>query len=249
MAGSQRKHTMVARKTRGKKTGSRRRSKRAAASRSQASARSKRPVIGGALAVLALATVGTAGYLTWQRSHRPPIAIPDGLEQLSPELVTLINRQVDAVKAEPRSAVQHATLGLVYEANSCWPQARACFQTATALQGDEPLWPYHAAIALRRAGDSQGALAWLRRYGTRFPGFAPLQQDLGNALLQAGAVEDAEAAFRRTIAAAPSEADGYVGLGEVKLRQGDYGQAAKLLEQAVQRDPQYKTARYLLGMA
>jgi tetratricopeptide (TPR) repeat protein len=239
----------VGKKTKHKKGRLKRPPKHAVAVPSQPPARSRRRPIGAACAILLLAAIATASYLTWQRRHRPlPIPIPEELEQLSPELVDLINRQVEAVKADPRSAHQYATLGLIYEANSLWPAARDCFETATSLEDDNPLWPHHTAFGLRGAGDSEGALAWLRRYGERYPAFAPLQNSLGNVLLEAGAVDEAAAAFRRTIASAPSEADGYVGLGEVMMQRGDYAEAARLLEQAVERDPEYKTARFLLGM-
>ena len=67
--------------------------------------------------------------------------------------------------------------------------------------------------------------------------------------MEAGAIDEAGTAFERVIKRAAKKPFGYVGLGDVKLRSGAFVEAAELLERAVAIAPNYKVARYLLGMA
>ncbi len=201
--------------------------------------------------LLALGMLGVvgAGYLAWQAFRPPPVTIVELMDELDVELAATIERHAEAARREPRDARLRAMLGLVYEANKLWPEARSCFQNATGLDRNEPMWPLHAAIAWLKMGDVKGATAWMRRHAARFPAFAPLQHRLGLALLDAAEIEEAEAAFRRVITHQPTVPAGYAGLGEVMLRSGEPAEAARILEQAVQIDPHDKAARYLLGRA
>lgn len=175
--------------------------------------------------------------------------MPEPTSQLDPELADLIERQVELVRQAPRDARQRAVLGLIYEANDLWSEARSCYRHATAMDQSEPMWPHHAAIAWLKMGDIDGAAAWMREHARRFTTFAPLQHRLGATLLETDQTEEAAAAFRNVMASAPNRAEGYVGYAEARLRASDPAEAARTLEQAVTIDPGYKTARFLLGRA
>jgi tetratricopeptide (TPR) repeat protein len=178
----------------------------------------------------------------------PPPVIAD-LDGVEPQLVALIRERAAAVEAAPRDARARAMLGLVYEANSLWSPAARSFESAFELEPDEPLWALHAAHNRQREGDAAGALAYLREHGERFAGSAPLQHGLGELLLLAGDPSAAELAFDRAVAAAPECAEGYAGRGEARLEQRDGAGARADLERALAIDPDYQSARYLLGRA
>jgi len=177
----------------------------------------------------------------------PAVVLPPNLERLDPAVQTLISSQAAAVAARPREASTHGDLGLVYEANLLWPEARRCFEYAASLDPGEMLWKLHLAIAYRQTGGPQEALAQLRELVKQHPNFSYLQQRLGEALLEAGELNEAESAFRKVIELAPVAAQGYTGLGDILLQRQDYYQAAPPLEKAVALDPDYRTAHYLLG--
>ncbi len=205
-----------------------------------------RYVIGGLLLFIIVLIAG----LVWRsQTATPAVVVPDRIERLQPALATLIQQHVDVVRSAPRDAIAHARLGLVYEANTLWPEARACFEIAYSLQPDEPIWAHHASMAARMSGDFEGALMALQLAATRFPEFAPIHFRLGDALLESGAVEAAAAAFKRVIAQAPSRFEGYAGLGDTEVRKGNHEAAVALLQKALELEPKDKTARYLLGTA
>lgn len=183
------------------------------------------------------------------RAATVSVPIPDQIDELDPALVELIERQLAVVRSAPRDAVAHATLGAIYEANNLWPQARQCYETAHALDPVEPMWAHHAAIAAGTSGDFDGALALLRSGAARYRDFAPIHHRLGDALLKAGAFEEAIGAFKRTTSTAPNHPAGYVGLGDVNLRLKHPEEAIVHLERAVKLAPQDKKASYLLGTA
>ena len=198
---------------------------------------------------LALAIVAGGSLVAWRRMRAPRIPVPADIVQLNDGLVEMIEHYGQLVRQAPREADRHATLGLVYEANSLWPEARQAYSNAGRLDPREPMWAYHAALAAQRAGDIDGALEMLRDSADRFPDFAPLQHRYGEALIEVDALDQARAAFERAIDAAPQAPEPYAGLGEVRLLQGDDAGAAEALQAALERDPQYRAARYLLGLA
>lgn len=201
----------------------------------------------GAAVIASTAVTGAVAW--WLESARPAPVLSDQLAYLQPELVSLIEEHVGAVRESPGNALPHASLGLVYEANELWHEAQACYEQARALQPSEPMWLHHAAIAAQHIGDYAAAMVLLREGAERFPDFAPILYRLGDLLVGQGLVDQAARAFEQTIRSAPDQSAGYVGLADVKLRQDAYGDAADLLERAIHLNPTDATAHYLLGRA
>lgn len=204
-------------------------------------------LVGGVLVLLVL-VVG--GYLAWDALRPPPPVVrPADLSALDPAVRALVEQQVAAVERDPRSAEAHGTLGLVYEANLLWEEARTSFGHAVALDPGHPGWRLHQAIAMRQAGDVEGALALLQTLAREQPGDAAVQQRLGEALTEAGDLAGAEAAWRRVTERAPQATQGYAGLGDVLLQQQKAAEAVPVLEKAVALEPGYRMAHFLLGQA
>ncbi len=133
----------------------------------------------------------------------PPVLLPENLDRLDPAVAELVERQVAEVEARPRDAAAHGELGLVYEANVLWDEARSAFENAVLLDPAAVWWRFHLALAKREAGDPEGALSVLRSLAAERKSFPALEQRFGEALFEAGDLEAAEAAFRRLIETEP----------------------------------------------
>lgn len=179
--------------------------------------------------------------------------MPENLSRLDPNVIALVEQQMTQIQSQPRSAASYADLGMIYEANLLWPDARRAYAVAVDLEptsaSASTWWRFHLAVATRTAGDSEEALRLLRELTAEHPDLAPAQQRLGEALTEVGELAAAAAAYRRVIELLPASPAGYLGLGEVRLLQRDYAAARDLLERAVALDPRYRGSRYALGLA
>ena len=212
----------------------------------QITARSSKPIY----FIMILMVIGGAGYLAWLYFRpTPEVVLPQNLARLDPAVQALIRSKAVVAKAQPHDASAHGDLGLVYEANLLWPEARRCFETAAKLDPNEMPWQLHLALAHRQTGAPAEALERLRNLAKKNPAASYLQQRLGQMLLETGDLNEAESAFRKLIDLAPNTAPGYIGLGDILLQKKDDQQAVPLLEKAVALEPNYKTAHYLLGTA
>ncbi|MEZ4701275.1 MAG: tetratricopeptide repeat protein [Rhodothermales bacterium] len=197
--------------------------------------------------ILLVLAAGIAATLAWPYVNpAPEVVRPTG--DLEPAVEALLTPRLAAAAATPRDAAVHADLGMAYEANGLWPEARASYAQAVDLDA-RPAWRLHLAITSRQAGDADAALETLRDLAADAPEYAPAQQYLGEALLEAGDLDGAEAAFRSGIALTPSQPYAYVGLGDVLIQRGRHADAAQVLEQAIRLEDDYRRAHFLLGTA
>jgi tetratricopeptide (TPR) repeat protein len=202
------------------------------------------------LLILAFVAAVVVGFFMWlQLRPAPQVVLPQNLELLDPAVTALIKSKAALAQASSREASAHGDLGLVYEANHLWEEARRCFETASRLSPKEMSWKFHLAIAARKTGDYEGALELLQSLAREHSHVPYVQQHLGEALLESGDLTGAEAAFEKLIALAPNVPLGYAGLGNVMLQKQNTQRAVQLLEKAVSLAPDYRTAHYLLGIA
>lgn len=196
--------------------------------------------------------LAVAGLLAWGTGCRPPapaVPVPKDLDRLDPQLRAHVNEMLGFVRAAPRNAARHATLGLAYSVNGLWEEARQAFQNAIQLDDREPLAHLYLAVALQETGRADEALAMCLRLTERFRSFPQGFYQLGFLSLRAGHLNEAEPAYRRLTELSPQEWRGWSGLGEVKLRQGDLPEAIRLLEKARQLAPAEPLPHHLLGQA
>lgn len=200
--------------------------------------------------LLGVSLLLVVGFLSWHLlAWKPQVFVPEVLDDLDPQLRAYVEQNIAWTREAPRDPARQASLGKVYAANELWRAALGCFQNVARLDPDEPLAEYYQAVALRKLGETDACTAHLRKVAKRFPNFAPGQHRLGDSLLETGALDEAEPAFRRVIQLEPSAPHGYVGLADVKMRRGEHADAAKLLEKALGFDPRDRMTRYMLGRA
>jgi tetratricopeptide (TPR) repeat protein len=194
------------------------------------------------------------GALCWLQAYHgcgPQPALPEFTipESLDAEIRSLVDDHVERVREDPSNAEQLGQLGLVFEANALWQQARPFFDAAALLAPREPVWAYHAARATQKLGDFDGAVAAMHAVVESFPSFAPAQHHLGDLLLGSGDIDGADAAFRRAVSLRRKSPEGHVGLGRVALERRDYAAAITALEHALSLQPGHKMAAFLVGRA
>jgi len=202
--------------------------------------------------ILGLAGVIGLALLLWQQGWlraTPAVFAPAAPELLDPAVRNLVDRAVAEALEDPRDAERHGKLGMIYEANSLWPEAQGAYGQAVRLDSKRRAWRYHLAICTQEAGDFETALGRYRRLATDHPLFAPGRQRLGLALLETGDAESALVHFLSVEELVPHEAAGFVGAGMALGRLGRSEEAARRLQRALELDPSSRTAHYQLGLA
>ncbi len=176
------------------------------------------------------------------------IVIPEPPAGLAPPLATYLQQAASRARQDP-GAANLAELGLAYEANHLWPEARRVFEQARPLASAEPRVGFHLALVLERLGERPAALAQFELVGREHPGFAPVFDRLGEARLSAGDFAGAAVAFEKLTRLAPGQANGALGLAQVRLAEERFEAAYELAEAALELASGDRRGHYTLGLA
>lgn len=203
-----------------------------------------------ATGLLILPASAASGPPTGQE-ELPPVRVEDR-QAMDPEIAALIAQHVDIVEDDPANGQVHASLGLVYEANTLFTPAIACYRNALALLPGEAQWVYRLGVVLTAAGDPE-ALSTMERAAEVFRNTAVIQARLGQLRFMAGDLQGASAAWEQGIASEaiqpqlPPWPESRVGLAQVRMAEERWEEAVTLLEEALTMDPAYRHAHFLLG--
>lgn len=131
--------------------------------------------------------------------------------------------------------------------NEVWSSPVALWREATVRAAG--MWEPHYALAdvLREAKDCADAVPEYEAVIRIRPMDRNAHTNLGICLAQIGRFEEAEAAFRRTLAIEPNFARGYTNLGALALVRGDVVTARDAYQEAIKRDPRNVLARMQLA--
>ena len=179
----------------------------------------------------------------------PSLVQPLNPELLDPDLAIMIREHLNAVRQAPESASAWAELGIVYEANFLWIEARDCYLRATDLDPTEPLWPFHRVLMSHEAGELDLAKAQLRKVVEFFPEFRPALYALGKFVMDEGNFQEALSRFARVVELDPYLPEGHAALADLYLRMGEPARALKSIDRALGLFPDLQGAHYLRGMA
>ena len=179
----------------------------------------------------------------------PPQVIRPLKRDLDAHVNTYLEQYMLWVEEDPTDPQRHATLGVVYEANELWSEARACFHIVVDLLPSEVLARYHEAVACQELGEVETAIELLQRITGDHPDFAPAHHRLGRLLLAAGDLDGAFSAFQRTVELAPDRVEGHLGLADVMLRRRNAGKAEVHARRALDLDRHQRMAWFLLGQS
>ena len=188
------------------------------------------------------------GILLLAGEHLGPV-LPEGRENLDPAVLTVIERAIEGVNADPTSGAARGRLAMAYEANLLWPEAARAYEQAAAVDAENELWRLHHAIALIQVGQIEAAQGVLEQLVRDAPELAPGLERLGYLRLELGDPEGAMQIFSRLQRLMPAAAASYEGAGEAALQGGDPELALRLLERALAIEPNRSSARYRQGLA
>jgi predicted Zn-dependent protease len=171
------------------------------------------------------------------------------LRGLDPEVAEAVQAAQEHARVRTEDPEAAFELAAVLEANELDQPAEAAWLAYTALAPQEPRGWYHLAIVRERRGEAEGALNAVRRTLELADGYGPAHARLGRLHLDAGRLEEAEAAFRRALELEPDSPAPIMGLARVALLRRDADAVVALLEPLVQRLPREPYAHGLLARA
>ena len=203
------------------------------------------------LAGITLGIVGLIAASFWvARARSAPIPpVPGDLGAFDPGLAEVIRQAVDRVLEKPRSVDRRMQLGMVYEANELHGTAQDTYRQIAELRpGDARVW-YRLAIVSDRLGLIDEAINTMQRAVAVDELYAPAHWRLGEWLLDAGRVGEAEAAFERAVRLAPEDPAGWYGLARVALQHNDAERAIEIIEGHLLEGPPAPRGYQLLGRA
>jgi len=100
---------------------------------------------------------------------------------------------------------------------------------------------FQLGTLLAEDGDPEG-LGWLRRAHEANPSEGAIRNNLGHALREAGALEEAQSLFEEAVRARPRDAVALYGLSTVLISAGAHREAEAVLRRAVAADPAFALA-------
>ncbi len=148
-----------------------------------------------------------------------------------------------AVRLNPDYSEAHNYIGTLYLENNQLDLAIASFDRALAniLYDTPAVSLYNKGWALYKKGDYKGSIACYKQaFKTRDsePLLPPLEKNMGLSYLALGQYADAATHFNEALAKAPDYTEAKYWLAVVKVRQKQYSEASKLLQEVVREAPQ-----------
>lgn len=203
---------------------------------------------GRLLVVIAVSLlIALAGWGVWSSYRALPLRElpPVDLTQAPPAVRAAIERELAAVRGNPRSGKAWGRLGMVLRAHEFGTEANACLALAEKLDPRAFLWPYILGLSLQSTDPERASAAFRRAAGLDRTDALPHLR-LGELLLEHGQGPEAAEEFQQALALEPDSARGRLGLARCALVAGDLPECRRLAEEASRRAPQQRAVRELL---
>jgi len=205
-------------------------------------------------AMAALTALGAAACTDYAKDLPPvPVVEMKGFEPAVKNALERARAQFDAIAVQRpdrhRLGEAYGDLGMVYHAQDLVAPAAVAYANAHQLAPDDKRWPYLLGHLYNDAARLPEAIASFEQALAKHPGDAPTLLALGQAYLQSGAFDQAEATYQRLNAIPNAQAAAMAGLGKVALARRNYALAVERLEQAVKLAPDATKLQQPLAMA
>ena len=199
----------------------------------------------GALFILAL--VG-ASFGCTPKTPPPALTMSSTIDvdPLVKERITEEARRAEKALSDPK---ERSRLAFTYDANEVFELAAKEYGILAQLAPRDPLWPYLQAICTIDARKPAEGRTAIEAVTTRFPSFAPAWDRLAKLRLDEGDLPGAKQATESALSANPAALPAKVMLADIALREGNAGEAVRLLEEVTRAATDDRHARFLLGRA
>lgn len=175
----------------------------------------------------------------------PEIADLDGLD---PAFAGAVREAVSAAREASERGDLFGELGKLYDAHQYYELARQCYEIAQQLDPRTADWPYYLGAFAAERGRLSDAARDFRRAASLRPDYPPIYLRLGDSLLRAGVLDEAESAYGDFLQRDSDSGWGHLGLAKIARRRGRPLEAAERLERAVVLEPGDTEITYLLAM-
>jgi tetratricopeptide (TPR) repeat protein len=198
-------------------------------------------LLGGVL----VAGIGSGLWLGWPaRVPDPPTVNLTGAE---PVVAQAIEAARASLAENPRSTSAWGHLGMVLHAHDYLSEAARCYDQAGKLDSRDARWPYLQALTLLKNPSDPGAVVRSLERAVALGGDVLVPQlRLGEALLERGRLDEAEACFRRVLERDSKNARALLGLGQVTHFRGDLKASLDYLTRSALYAPRVKATHALL---
>src|SRR5262249_40629106 len=163
-------------------------------------------------------------------------------EEAADELTRALEINPRYLEARVRRGISYLAMGLAH-------QAREDFEEALSARPDYPDLLYFRAAALFQAGDATCAAQTLARALQKNPRFARARRLLSLCWVALGRDVEALEQFRKSLGESREAPRAWMDMAWLALRMGDAERAAKDLEKARTRLPEFPDIHYGLGVA
>ncbi len=174
---------------------------------------------------------------------------PPAFAQMEREAAQAIYNAIIAVCNTPNLAETWGRLGMVYHSHELLPQADAAYKRARGLDPNDYRWAYYSAYTAFERDDKQAAIDGFNKTLELNASYTPCYLNLGKLYYDKDDYAAAEAAYAEYAHRRPADPLGYVGLGEVASKRGQFPEAIKHMTEALKYPPEDSRAYYVLGIA
>jgi tetratricopeptide (TPR) repeat protein len=205
-------------------------------------------VAGGLLiAFLVLAGCGDSGQEARTVKVGPPVEVE--LDQSDPDAAEKVLAVRFQALKNPDDAVARGELGMAYEINGFRNAALETYDQASALDPNDPRWPYLKALLLGAIGQLPPAMEAMQRSIELDPLYVPAHLHLAQWLLDTGEAAGAEESYREVLELDPSSRAAQLGVARALIQQQQPEAAIERLQDYIAERPNDAYAHQLLGTA
>jgi tetratricopeptide (TPR) repeat protein len=189
------------------------------------------------LVAVVAAVSAAAAYWHHQTAERSTVV---AMMPAKPDLTNVPSTMRERIEAADASAhsTWHAVEGLsllarTYHANGFLDEAARCYEALERLDPREAKWAHLHATILAGFGDTGRAVGLWRRVTSLAPTYVPARLRMGDALLKANRVQEAETAYAGALQQDPENPYALFGLARIDFEAGRWEKAQERLEKVV----------------
>lgn len=202
------------------------------------------------IVIISIIGVTIAGFVLYKTVYLPRsllAVLPDpDLTGVEDQVAEEIRNRRLAVKKNPGSPDSWGKLGMILDVHDFKQEAIPCYKQGIALNPNEFRWFYFCAIVLNEIR-SPGALDFFEKSNQLNRDYSPLHVRYGQALLNAGRLQNASQTFRRAISLDSTSSHAYLGLAKIAFSEARLQASLEFLNKALELNPEHREAHGMLA--